>query len=353
MSASVGAHIDVRVADRDVDVAFGVPAGSTVAVLGANGAGKSTVLSCVAGLLRPDAGTVELDGRALLDTASGTDLPPHRRGVALLAQDALLFPHLTALDNVAFGPRSRGVVRREAHARARNWLDAVGAAELADRKPSALSGGQAQRVAIARALAAEPDLLLLDEPMASLDVAVAPALRQLLRRVLADRTTVLVTHDLLDALLLADRVVVLDGGRVVEEDSTTDVLARPRSAFAAHLAGLNLLPGTWDGERVVLPDGTAVAALPGDPAPHPGGPAVALFRPQSVAIYRDAPEGSPRNAIATRIQEIEPLGDRIRVRCGDLSADVTIAAAAELGLAPGDRVVLAVKATEVTAYARD
>lgn len=341
-----------RHTSRDVDVTFTVERGQTVALVGANGAGKSTVLATTTGLLRPDAGVVRLDGRTLLDTTAGTDVAPHRRNVALLAQDPLLFPHLDVAANVAFGPRSRGLSRAAAGERASYWLEAVGAADLADRRPDALSGGQAQRIAIARALAAEPELLLLDEPMASLDVAVAPELRQMLRRVLAERTTVLVTHDVLDALLLADRVVVLDRGRVVEDGPTAEVLSRPRSAFAADLAGLNLLLGTWSGEHVDLTDGGLVHGLASEPRPAVGAAVVATFRPSAVAVYRSAPEGSPRNAFRTRVTEVEPLGDRVRVRCGSLSADVTLQAVAELDLAPGVEVMLSVKATEVAVYER-
>src|SRR4029079_1626297 len=180
---------------------------------------------------------------------------PHARGVALLAQEPLLFPHLSALDNVAFGPRSGGRQRSASRAVAQRWLAEVDAEEYADRRPAQLSGGQAQRVAIARALAADPRLLLLDEPMAALDVAGPPAARQTLWRVLKDRSAVIVTHDVLDALLLADRVVVLDGGQVVEEGPSSVVLAEPRSAFAARIAGLNLIEGTWHDGRLVTDGG--------------------------------------------------------------------------------------------------
>jgi molybdate transport system ATP-binding protein len=346
----------VVVPDRDVDVSFEVAAGETVALLGPNGAGKSTVLSVVAGLLRPETGRVELAGRVLLSTGTAygdearVDVAPHRRRVALLAQEALLFPHLTVLDNVAFGPRSAGVPRTEARARAREWLDEVGVGELAGRRPGQLSGGQAQRAAVARALAAEPDLLLLDEPMSALDVEVTPALRQTLRRVLADRTCVVVTHDVLDALLLADRVVVLEGGRVVEEGPSREVLTRPRSAFAARLAGLDLLVGTWRDGGLVAADGTAVSGMLSGEAPQEGAPVVAVFRPTAVAVYRHAPHGSPRNVVPVTVTAVEPLGDLVRVRGGDLSADVTAPAAAELELVPGDQVFFSVKATEVDVY---
>jgi molybdate transport system ATP-binding protein len=342
-----------RVLDRDVEVDLEVDDGETVALLGPNGAGKSTLLSVVAGLLRPDEGRVVLDGRTLTEAGPRqTWVPPHDRRVALLAQEPLLFPHLSVLDNAAFGPRSRGQRRRVADEGARHWLAAVGVEALAARRPSQLSGGQAQRAAVARALATDPRLLLLDEPLAALDVAVAPAVRQTLRQVLQDRTTVVVTHDVLDALLLADRVVVLEGGRVAEQGVTTEVLSRPRSGFAARVAGLNLLVGTWRDEQVVPESGTALGGVVSGPAPAVGEQVVAVFRPAAVAVHRDRPGGSPRNVLPVTVTDLQPLGDRVRVRAGDLSADVTPAAAAELQLVPGGPVHFVVKATEVEVYRR-
>ncbi|GAA4809264.1 sulfate/molybdate ABC transporter ATP-binding protein [Nocardioides caeni] len=345
--------VRVGVDQRDVDVAFEVAPGETVAILGPNGAGKSTTLEVISGLLRPDSGHVVLDGRVL--TGPRAWVAPHTRRIALLAQDPLLFPHLSVLDNVAFGPRSTGSGRRDARAIAGRWLGAVDAVDLAERRPAELSGGQAQRVAVARALAAEPRVLLLDEPMAALDIAVAPALRQLLRDVLVDQTTVLVTHHVLDALLLADRVVVIEDGRVVEDGPTGVVLSRPRSAFAARFAGLNLIAGTATGTTTATgvrrPDGTVVHGVPADPAPRPDAPAVAVFRPSAVAVHRVAPGGSPRNALPVTITELEPLGDLVRVRSHDLAADVTPAAVADLRLAPGLPVTFVVKASEVDVFA--
>lgn len=347
-SSSVPAALvlDATVTPRDVEVRLTVAAGETVALLGPNGAGKSTVLGVVAGLLHPSSGGVTLGDRAL------GDAPPHERQVALLAQEPLLFPHLDALDNVAFGPRSTGAGRSASRAVARDWLAQVGVADLAGRRPHELSGGQAQRVAVARALAAEPDLLLLDEPMAALDVAVAPALRHTLRSVLADRTVLLVTHDALDALLLADRVVVLDHGRVVEEGPVRDVLARPRSAFAARVAGLNLVAGTWEDDAVRHPS-LVVRGLSTAPL-HPGDEVVAVFSPSAVAVFPQAPAGSPRNSFAATVTDVEPLGDRVRIRTlvGDqaLAAEVTPGAAAELDLVPGAGVHLLVKAVEVAVH---
>ena len=346
----MNALIEARVDDRDVDIAFEVAEGETLALLGPNGAGKSTTLDLLGGLLRPDSGRVVLDGRVL--TGEGRWVAPHARRTVLLAQEPLLFPHLDVIDNVAFGPRSRGAGRRESRAVAERWLAEVDATALAARRPAQLSGGQAQRVAVARALATDPRLLLLDEPMAALDVSAAPALRQLLRTVLADRTTVIVTHHVLDALLLADRVVVLDGGRVVEQGPADVVLSRPRSAFAARFAGLNLASGTATHDGLVRADGSVLHGIPGEPAPRDGQPAVAVFRPSAVAVHREPPGGSPRNALAVRVSELEPLGDVVRVRADGLAADVTLAAAAELGLAPGLEVTFVVKATEVDVYSQ-
>jgi len=342
-----GLVYDATVDERDVALRLEVPEGETVALLGPNGAGKSTVLSVIAGLLTPSSGRVQLAGRDL------AGVPPHRREVALLAQEPLLFPHLSAVENVAFGPRARGENRHRARASARDWLERVGVGDLARRRPHQLSGGQAQRVAVARALAAEPRLLLLDEPMAALDVDVAPALRHLLRCVLAGRTAIVVTHDALDALLLADRVAVVEAGRIVEQGPTSDVLRRPRSAFAARIAGLNLVPGRWDG-AAVRGDGVAVSGLPSDEPPAPGEDAVAVFSPTAVSVFRDPPGGSPRNALAATVTELEPLGDRFRVRAlagsVPLQAEVTAAAVAELALVPDDPVNLIVKATEVSVH---
>ena len=286
----------------DVEVAHG----EVVAVLGPNGSGKSTLLGTLAGLFDPESATVTLADRVLTDTAAGVTVPVHRRRVGLLSQQALLFPHLTARENVAFGPRCAGQGRRAAGAVADRWLAEMGVAELADRRPSELSGGQAQRVAIARALAVEPDLLLLDEPFAALDVDAAPAVRAVLRRVVRDsvvggQTVLLVTHDVLDAVVLADRLVVLADGEVVEQGPTAEVLARPRSGFAARIAGLDLVTGTACAGGLKAPDGTLVSGAASESVDE-GEPAVAVFAPRSVAVHRERPGGQPaqRRAGAAR-----------------------------------------------------
>lgn len=348
------------VAGRGFDVALTVHPGETVAVMGPNGAGKSTLLAGIAGLLRPDSGLAHLNGRTLFDLDDGkrTWAPPHRRGIALLAQEPLLFPHLTAADNVAFGPRSAGVARREARTQALRWLTEVDAEHLAGRRPAELSGGQAQRVAVARALAADPALLLLDEPLAALDIHSAPLLRRLFKRVLAGRQAIIVTHDVLDALMLADRVVILDNGRIAEEGPTRAVLERPRSSFAAGLAGLNFMPGTLDGAAVRTGDGLRIAGHEEEPGTVAGAgtagagdPGVAVFPPSAVSVFLNDAHGSPRNSFAVTITDLEPHGDQVRVRAGSLAADITPAASADLGLVPGMTVHFVVKAAAVSVYA--
>ncbi|GAA3432527.1 ATP-binding cassette domain-containing protein [Kutzneria kofuensis] len=311
-------------------------------------------------MLRPDEGRIELAGRVLTDAAKGVHVPPHLRGVGMLAQDPLLFPHMTVAANVAFGPRSRGVSRSAADDLVRRWLSDVDATEFAARRPGQLSGGQAQRVAVARALASEPELLLLDEPFAALDVDAAPALRTMLRRVLRDsaRTALLVTHDPLDALVLADRVVVLSDGQIVEQGETRAVLSRPRTAFTARIAGLDLVSGVYRPAGLVVGDFVISGHVP-EPIAE-GSPAVAVFSPSAVAVHVEPPGGSPRNVFGAVVGGLEPHGDMIRLRAGrsvdgpswvdGLAADLTAASVADLGLEPGTRVWLAVKAAEVALH---
>lgn len=350
----------LRRAEFALRAEFEVSTGEVLAVLGPNGAGKSTLLSVLAGELVPDRGRVELDGTAWLDTEFGVNAPTHRRGVGLLAQQALLFPNLTARDNVAFGPRAAGMSKARSRAIADQWLSEVDASGLAPRRPDQLSGGQAQRVALARALAAEPELLMLDEPLAALDVDAAPAMRGLLHQVLRrqDTPTVLVTHDVLDAVVLADRLLVLLDGEIIEQGPTREVLARPRQPFTARLAGLNLLAG----EAIDGPDRTGASVAVGADTisgrsaeeVEPGNAAAAVFAPSAVAVHRGRPRGSPRNALRARVSALEPRGDVVRVRgdveAGSVAADVTPAAVAELGITSNDEVWFAVKAAEVAIH---
>lgn len=351
------------VADRQLDVEFSVSAGEVLAVLGPNGAGKSTALHVIAGLVRPDEGVVRLGDRVLTDTTAGVDVARHDRRVGLLLQDPLLFPHMSVAANVAFGPHSRRGVFRSARAQhkqtALRWLREVDAEQFADRKPRQLSGGQAQRVAIARALAAEPDVLLLDEPLTGLDVGAAAAIRAVLRTVVARSgcAVVLITHDLLDVFTLADRALVLESGKIAEVGPVPEVLTAPRSHFGARIAGINLVNGS------IGPDGSlrtrGDAHWYGSPAQEltSGQDAIAVFAPTAVAVYRDLPHGSPRNCVELTVAELDVRGPAVVVRGQEqpdgapgLSAEITVDAAAELALIPGDRVWFSVKALEVALY---
>jgi molybdate transport system ATP-binding protein len=324
--------------------------GEVVALLGPNGAGKSTVLRALAGLLRLDRGWVALDGRVLDEPVRSWYVPPERRPVGVVFQELFLFPHLSVLDNVAFGPRCRGLGRQDARRRAQEWLSRVGLPELAGRRPRALSGGQAQRVALARALAAEPRLLLLDEPLSALDARTRLTVRAELAQHLRtfDGSAIVVTHDPVDAMVLGDRLVVVEDGRVVQAGPPAEVARHPRTQYVARLVGLNLYRGTAQGTRVDLDGGGALTV-----AEPVSGEVFAAFRPQAVAVHTARPAGSPRNVWKGRVAGMERLGEQVRVEIDGsppVVADLTAAAAAEMRLAAGMWVWAAVKANEVTAY---
>jgi molybdate transport system ATP-binding protein len=350
-----GLAVRAVVGARGIDVELDVAAGEVLAVVGPNGAGKSSVLHVIAGLLRPDAGTVTVGGRRLTDAASGLHVAVHNRRVGLLLQDPALFPHLTVAGNVAFGPRARHHLRAEARRTAGRWLGEVGATELADRRPGQLSGGQAQRVALARALAAEPDVLLLDEPLSGLDVTAASAMRRLLRGVLGTggRSSVLVSHDLLDVVTLADRVVVIEGGRIVESGAVADVLTAPRTAFGARFAGVNLVSGrAGDDGGSVLAAGQTWRGVWG-PDVTPGGSAIAVFAPAAVSVSRALPADDV-NVVVVGVAELDHRGPVIRVRAeatddggGGLAADISAEVAAGLRLIPGEQVYFGVDPRDV------
>jgi molybdate transport system ATP-binding protein len=319
-------------------------------VVGPNGAGKTTLLRALAGLVPIDAGRVTLDDTVLDDTDAAVHVPPERRPVAVVFQDYLLFPHMNALDNVAYGLRARGARRSEARGLAREWLERVGAADHAARKPAALSGGQAQRVALARALATQPALLLLDEPLAAIDAAAKGQLRRELRAQLTKSTAVrvLVTHDPVDAIAIGDRLVVLEGGRITQQGTVPEVTARPRSPWVAALVGLNLYEGIAGGGAITLSDGFALSV-----ADDLRGQAFALVHPRAVTLHRNRPEGSARNVWRGDAQALDFEGDRVRIEIGgspSIVAELTPAAAADLHLREGGPVWVSVKATEVDVY---
>jgi molybdate transport system ATP-binding protein len=347
---SLDAAVELRLGRLHLEAGLTVGTGELVVLLGPNGAGKTTLLRALAGLVALDRGRVVLDGAVLEDTQAGAWVPTERRPIGFVFQDYLLFPHLSALENVAFGLRARGVGRAEARRRAAAWLDRVGLAGHAGARPRALSGGQAQRVALARAMVGEPRLLLLDEPLAALDATTRTVLRRELRRQLTafDGTRLLVTHDPLEAMALADRLVVLEGGRVTQTGGPAEVSQRPRSRYVAELVGVNLYRGRADGGGVQLAGGGRLVAA-GD---HRG-EVFAAVHPHAVALHRRPPEGTPRNVLDGTADTLEVVGDRVRVRVAGpvpIVAEVTPAAAAELRLADGGPVWASVKATEVTVY---
>ena len=343
-SAGLDAHITIKRDGFTLDVELTAEPGEVVALLGPNGAGKTTTLRALAGLLPLDAGAMTLDGVRL------DPLPPEQRRIGVVFQDYLLFPHLSALDNVAFGLRCRRVPRAEARRSAHEWLNRVGLAEHVRKKPRQLSGGQAQRVALARALASEPRMLLLDEPLAALDARTRLDTRAQLRGHLAafPGATVLVTHDPLDALMLADRLVIIEDGRVVQTGDAATITAEPRTDYVARLVGLNLYHGRADGPTVTLADGFSLVT-----ASDESGDVFVAFPPSAVSLYPTRPDGSPRNTWPATVTSVSRQGGALRIELGGalpVAADVTPAAAVHLGLEPGREVWASVKATEVRAY---
>ena len=348
VTGSLNAHLVVGRSDGfSLDVDLEIEPGTTAALLGPNGAGKSTVVDLLAGLLPLDDGRIVLADRVLDDPDAGGFVPAAQRGVGVVFQDYVLFPNLTVAENVVFGLRSRKVPRATAGRQGAAWLNELGLDDLAYRKPGELSGGQAQRVALARALIIEPDLLLLDEPLAALDATT----RVELRRTLADHLAhfagprLLITHDPTEAFLLADRIHVIEDGAITQVGTADDIRLRPRTQYIADLAGSNLVEG-------VAADGTVTAATHelhvGDT--HIAGPVLATIHPRAISIHRHQPEGSPRNTWQTAVTRIEHYGDRVRLQTGDplpLTAEITPNAVDALELAEGTAVWLSIKATEI------
>jgi molybdate transport system ATP-binding protein len=347
---TLDAHLVVDRGDFRLDAGLRVAAGEVVALLGPNGAGKTTALRALAGLMPLSGGHITVDGIDLDRPARRVLIPPERRPIGVVFQDYLLFPHLTALDNVAFGPRRHGASRRAAREVAAGWLDRVGMAGHAGRRPRQLSGGQAQRVALARALALDPALLLLDEPLAALDAGTRLETRAALRAHLAGHrgATLLVTHDPFDAMVLADRLVIIENGLIVQAGDAATITARPSTEYVARLVGLNLYRGISTGHTVRLDGAFGLTT-----ADQVDGDAFVAFAPTAVALHPGPPDGSPRNTWAATVTAVQRHGDHVRVQLAGpitAAADVTPAAAAHLGLAEGERVWAAVKATETRAY---
>ena len=347
---SLEASIAVRRGDFDLDVVLDVDAGEVLAVLGPNGAGKSTLLGALSGLLAIDSGSIRIDGVVLDDPAADVFVPPEQRPIGVVFQDHLLFGHLSAQENVAFGLRARGVGKAEARTIAAAWLERMGLESFGSSRPTELSGGQSQRVALARARATDPALLLLDEPLAALDVRTRQEVRRSLRDHLATFSgmRLLVTHDPVDAYALADRVAILEDGRIAQTGTIAEVTAHPRSRYVAELVGTNLVRGVV-ADGVLVTDTGARIAVATDP-----GPVFAVIRPQAITLSLSPdPASSARNAWPGVVGDIDRLGDRARVGFdGELAlvAEITTASLDALQLRPGDRVHASLKATDITTY---
>ncbi|MGH1492200.1 MAG: ABC transporter ATP-binding protein [Acidimicrobiales bacterium] len=334
-----------------VELDLQIEPGHTAALLGPNGAGKSTVVEAIAGLVALDEGSITLGDRALDQPSRSVFIPPEARNIGVVFQDYLLFENLSVLDNVAFGLTATGSGRGEAATVAAQWIEKLGLTGLESRRPSMLSGGQSQRVAIARALAASPSLLLLDEPLAALDVAT----RNQLRRVLVDHLAtfsgprLLITHDPSDAFVMADSIYVIEQGRCTQHGTVEEIRRRPATPYVAALAGTNFLTGFNDNGTISIDSGPFDLRTSNTTS----GPVQAIINPRAISLYETEPQGSPRNSWQTAIEWIEPLGETTRIQLGaplPLLVDITPAAAAALALVPGRSIWATVKATEVEVF---
>jgi molybdenum ABC transporter ATP-binding protein len=336
-----------RLSRLRLDAAFEVGR-ETLALVGPSGAGKSTILRAIAGLVRPARGRVAHNGRVLLDTDRGVNLPPEARRVGMVHQDGALFPFLSVARNVAYGVRLSH--RRERVERARAVLDRLGIGHLASARPGDLSGGERQRVAVARAIASEPQILLLDEPLAALDVMTKQDLSAELEvhlRALG-LPAILVSHDFADILGLADRVAVLQDGQVVQTGTPQDLVEAPASGFVASLAGVNYFPGvasSTGGLTEVRGVGWSRPILSTDDAVGPVG---VVVYPWEVSLASHPPDGSALNFVAGTVRRVARIGNRARVTVDGrpaVVAEITEESARNLALGQGSPVVAGWKAT--------
>lgn len=348
------AHFSLR---RDsgftVDAVIDVVAGNTTALLGPNGAGKSTVVSAIAGLDAIDSGIIKLGDRVLDDPGSDIFVEPSDRRVGVVFQNALLFPHMSVAHNIEFGLKSLKREPERSSAVLDAWTERLDLRPLLDRRTRELSGGEIQRVAIARTMVTEPDLLILDEPLAAIDASARPAIRRLLSDFLVEfeGPAIVITHDPAEAFLLADEVVIIEDGHITQSGSPDDIRLQPATSYAADLAGVNLVVGVASDGKVVVGGHTLQIA-----DSHLTGEVVATIHPRAISLHRNRPEGSQRNVWLTRVKRLERQGDTVRIATGsplELIAEVTTDGARATGLALDAEVWVAVKATEIQVRSAD
>ena len=342
------AHIVVVRGSLSLDTWLDAAPGEVVALLGPDGAGKTTILRCIAGLLAIDRGLIAVNGEIVDDPSANVFVPSAQRSAGVMSHQHLLFPHMSVLENVAFGLRAHGVDKSVAHQEARHWLRRVACDGIEQCRPVQLSDAQSRRVALARALACEPELLLLDDPLGALDPATQVEIRRELRRHLAEfrGSAVLVTHNPIDAYILADRVVIVESGHVVQDGTLAEIATHPRSNYVAEVVGLNLLAGSMMGGVFAVDGGATlvVAAVDID------GPAIAVIRPQDISLHLTKPEGSHRNTWMAAVIDVDHRSDRVRVRLQgpvQLTAEITADTADALGIRVGRELWAAVMATEI------
>ncbi|MBI3818212.1 MAG: ABC transporter ATP-binding protein [Planctomycetes bacterium] len=344
------ACLELRAGSLTIKAALDAARGSVWAIAGRNGAGKTTLLRGIAGLARPVAARVAVDGKLLHSTEENIYIPPERREVGYLFQESRLFPNMSVLENVSFGLRARGAHAAEARARGMEYLERFEMQTFANRAARELSGGEARRVALARAMITKPKLILLDEPLGSVDPAARPSIRRDLHREIrgGDCAALIVTHDAADAFTLASHLYFLENGAVTQSGPIADVAAHPRTPFAAEFAGVNIYKGIAKNNTVALDGGAALVA-----AGAQDGPSIVSIAPSAVAVFAGAPGGSPRNTFQGTIDHLDHHGDRVRLHVRGavpIRADVTPAAVRELRLAPDVNIWISIKATEVDVY---
>ena len=346
-----------RLREFPLEIGFEVKPAETLVIIGPSGCGKTTTLNLISGLLDPDEGRMALGDRVLFDIASRVSVPTERRSIGYVFQDFALFPHMTVKENVAYGLRARRRPKAEIPKKVDEVLGLVGITHLRERRPGALSGGERQRVALARAIACDVEILLLDEPLGSLDAQTRNQVRGELQRMLRviGRIAIMVTHDYIDALTFGDKICVMDRGRVLQMGPREQLLHHPKSRFVADLTGVNFFEGTISSGAE---DGLAEVWV-GDSCLHAasgrrdmGGVLVAFF-PSDVTIGRERPMGSARNVFQSQIKEIIHMGDKVRLSLNGalpMCAEISAGALNELSVRDGDTVYASLKATAIRTY---